>query len=59
MGQLFDPNLHDAVETDASSEAPASTVVAELQRGYIFKDRVLRPSLVRVSTGEASPHEGA
>jgi molecular chaperone GrpE len=59
VGQPFDPNLHDAVETDATSAEPANTIVVELQRGYLFKDRVLRPSSVRVSTGEAGLVEDA
>jgi len=50
VGQPFDPNLHDAVETDAESAAPANTIIEEYQRGYLFQNRVLRPALVKVST---------
>jgi molecular chaperone GrpE len=50
VGQPFDPNLHDAVATDGESTAPANTIIEELQRGYLFQDRVLRPAMVRVST---------
>jgi len=56
VGQPFDPNLHDAVVTDAESTAPANTIIEELQRGYLFQDRVLRPAMVKVSTnGIARP----
>lgn len=50
VGEAFDPNLHDAVATDADSSAPANTVVEEYQRGYLFQNRVLRPAMVKVST---------
>ncbi len=51
MDQLFDPNLHDAVATESDADAPANTVVEEFQRGYLFRNRVLRHALVRVTTG--------
>jgi molecular chaperone GrpE len=53
LGQIFDPCVHEAVATTASSGLPPHTVVGELQRGYFFGDRLLRPSLVRVQTDES------
>jgi molecular chaperone GrpE len=53
QGSHFDPGVHDAVATDASSGLPANIVVEEMRRGYYFHDRVLRPSLVRVSVDAA------
>jgi molecular chaperone GrpE len=54
LGQTFDPSVHEAVATTSDSGMPPHTVVGELQRGYFFGDRLLRPSLVRVQTdGEA------
>jgi len=50
VGQPFDPNLHDAVATDEESSMPANTIIEELQRGYLFQNRVLRPAMVKVST---------
>ena len=47
----FDPNLHDAVMREETTEYPDNTVVAELQKGYTIGGRVLRPTMVRVSTG--------
>ncbi len=49
-GQVFDPCRHQALMTEASPELPANSVVRELQKGYMLRDRLLRPSLVVVST---------
>lgn len=49
VGQLFDPNLHEAVLRVASEEHPENTVVEELQKGYYLKEKVLRPCMVKVS----------
>lgn len=49
IGQLFDPNLHEAVLQIDSQEHPENTVVEELQKGYYLKEKVLRPSMVKVS----------
>ncbi|VDG30691.1 Protein GrpE [Lactobacillus plantarum ZJ316] [Lactiplantibacillus mudanjiangensis] len=49
-GETFDPNLHQAVQTvPATDEHPADTVVQVLQKGYLFKDRTLRPAMVVVA----------
>lgn len=47
----FDPNLHNAVVREETTDYPENTVVAELQKGYTIGGRVLRPTMVRVSTG--------
>jgi len=44
----FDPNLHQAIQTVESDQAP-NTVVSVLQKGYTLNERVLRPALVVVS----------
>jgi molecular chaperone GrpE len=49
MGEPFDPNLHEAVSTQATNDVPENTILAELQRGYKIGDRLLRPSMVKVS----------
>lgn len=56
MGMHFDPRFHEAVQRVDSPE-PEGTVVEELQRGFTWNDRVLRATLVKVSTGEAPPDE--
>lgn len=48
VGQPFDPNYHQAVMTEASDEDDG-IVIEEFQKGYILKDRVIRPSMVKVS----------
>jgi len=45
----FDPNFHQAVMTGNDEEKPSGLVLDELQKGYILKDRVLRPSMVKVN----------
>ncbi|MGX7413324.1 nucleotide exchange factor GrpE [Enterococcus caccae] len=50
MGEVFDPNLHQAVQTiPASDDTPADTIVEVLQKGYKLHDRVLRASMVVVA----------
>ena len=50
VGQLFDPNLHEAVMQTPSDEHPDQTIIAEMQKGYKLGDKVLRPALVNVAT---------
>jgi len=50
VGCPFDPSLHDAVATDGESDLAPNTIIEELQRGYLYRDRVLRPAMVKVST---------
>lgn len=57
VGRSFDPSIHEAVATEANPRLPANTVVEELQRGYYFEDRLLRPALVRV-TVPGRPDDG-
>ena len=48
-GEPFDPRLHEAIEMVDSNEVKDHHVLDELQRGYKLKDRLLRPSMVRVA----------
>jgi molecular chaperone GrpE len=48
-GQPFDPRYHEAIEMVETSDAPDHQVIEELQRGYRFKDRLLRPAMVKVA----------
>jgi molecular chaperone GrpE len=48
-GKPFDPNQHQAVQMVESDDVPENHVVAELQRGYKLKDRLLRPAMVTVA----------
>ncbi len=49
VGKPFDPNEHEAVMTEESSEHEENTVIFEFQKGYRLGDRVIRPSMVKVS----------
>lgn len=49
QGQGFDPHIHHAVEMVETDEVPDHTVLAEFQRGYNFKGRLLRPAMVKVA----------
>jgi molecular chaperone GrpE len=49
VGQVFDPRIHEAIEMVDTAEVPDQHVVGELQRGYKFKERLLRPAMVRVA----------
>lgn len=49
VGKDFDPNLHQAVMTVEDSNYESNIVVEEFQKGYILKDRVIRPSMVKVN----------
>lgn len=51
--QPFDPNLHNAVLREETTEHPENTVVEELQKGYTLNGKVLRPTMVKVATGDA------
>src|SRR5438105_9073205 len=53
VGQKFDPNLHEAIAHEPSAEVPEEIVIRQTRRGYRFKDRLLRPSTVVVSSGPA------
>jgi molecular chaperone GrpE len=49
QGKPFDPNLHQAVDRKETDEAEDQTVLEEYQRGYNFKGKLLRPSMVKVA----------
>jgi len=48
-GEVFDPRVHEAIEMVDTTELPDHQVLEELQRGYKYKDRLLRPAMVRVA----------
>jgi len=56
VGKLFDPSLHEAVERvgggeEGVNERGEAIVVEEIRAGYTFRDRVIRPSMVKVKLG--------
>jgi molecular chaperone GrpE len=48
-GKEFDPNFHHAVMQGQDDSQPSNTILEELQKGYMLKDRILRPSMVKVN----------
>ena len=53
LGSAFDPHLHEAVEVLDVAGFEPDMVLEEMQRGYTHNDRLLRPALVKVSSGKA------
>lgn len=51
-GDKFNPHLHHAVSHEPSEEHPVDTIIKVLQPGYQIGDRILRPAMVVVSSGE-------
>jgi molecular chaperone GrpE len=48
-GEQFDPHVHEAIEMVETPDAADHEVLDEWQRGYKYKDRLLRPAMVRVA----------
>lgn len=54
QGEAFNPEHHQAIGMQPSSDFPANTVMMVMQKGYILNDRLLRPAMVMVSQGGGS-----
>ena len=54
-GDLFDPQIHEALLHDTSPDVTTSTATKILQHGYKFKERILRPARVGVTDPEETP----
>jgi molecular chaperone GrpE len=60
LGWPFDPREHEAIASIPAPGVPDGQVVAEIQRGYRIRDRVLRPAMVAIATGGAeAPGDGS
>jgi molecular chaperone GrpE len=57
IGETFDPNYHEAVAMEAHGDTPVNVVLREFQKGYVYKDRLLRAAKVIVSSGPAAGAE--
>jgi len=59
QNQAFDPSVHEAILREERNDLPENTILEELQRGYFYRDRLLRPAMVKVSfaTGEKSQEQ--
>ena len=49
LDQEFDPNFHQAIMTGSDEDKPSGIVLEQMQAGYMLKDRVLRPAMVKVN----------
>ncbi len=49
LGERFDPEKHHCISHEEKEGCPPGTVIKEFQKGYLYKDRLLRPALVAVS----------
>ena len=49
VGKEFDPNFHEAVQTEAKEDVPDGTIIEEYRKGYMGSARAIRPSMVKVS----------
>ncbi len=54
VGQPFDPQQQEALVMEASDTVPANHVISEYEKGYFYRDRLLRPAKVIVSSGAKS-----
>lgn len=57
LGKPFDPNIHDAVSQEPTSDQPEGTILRVTRRGYRLKDRLLRPASVIVAGTASAPAE--
>lgn len=58
IGEVFDPEVHEAVQHSTSPDVDKPTVTAVLRRGYRFGERVLRPAMVAVTDAGLLPDPG-
>jgi molecular chaperone GrpE len=49
QGEIFDPNLHEAISQEAHPEYEDGQIIEVIKQGYLLGDRVIRPALVRVA----------
>ncbi|MGQ9781252.1 MAG: nucleotide exchange factor GrpE [Nitrososphaeria archaeon] len=57
LGKTFDPSKHNSVATIEKEDVEEGTIVEEIRKGYIMKDKVIRPSIVKVAVKPCSRPE--
>lgn len=57
IGKAFNPAFHEAVEKVPGKKKDGDVIVEEIRKGYFIKDKVLRPSMVKVELGDVSESE--
>jgi molecular chaperone GrpE len=48
-GEVFDPNIHEAISHEPADQVKSGCVIAVVQNGYMLGERLIRPALVRVA----------
>lgn len=48
-GKVFNPEIEEAVETEKTEDSPEGTILEIIQKGYKYKDKIIRPSRVKVA----------
>jgi molecular chaperone GrpE len=56
-GQVFDPSKHHAIATEERKDIPDCVIVEEVRKGYMMKNKVIRPSIVKVATNSSKSQE--
>jgi len=59
LNEVFDPNFHEAIAQEATSEYEEGTVMDELRPGYLLGERILRHALVRVASAMTESSESS
>lgn len=49
LGEIFDPNLHEAISIMVDPQLDENTITKEIRKGYISQNRIIRPTLVEIS----------
>jgi molecular chaperone GrpE len=49
LGEIFDPNLHEAISIINDPKLDDNTITKEIRKGYISRNKVIRPTLVEIS----------
>ena len=49
LGEIFDPNLHEAISVITDADLDDNTITKEIRKGYISQKRIIRPTLVEIS----------
>ncbi len=52
LGEIFDPNTHEAISTQIDPTLDDNTVIQEVRRGYTFRNTIIRPTMVVISKKE-------
>ncbi|MDI6884481.1 MAG: nucleotide exchange factor GrpE [Hadesarchaea archaeon] len=57
VGKPFDPKLHEVVMRVPTKEHDEGVVVEEVRKGFMLRNKVIRPSMVKIATGVGVTHE--